>query len=105
MWYWFAVSMVSWVILGLVELYWHPLRARGAPTILFAIAIGCFANRVESRTFHCGITGPLFLIVAVLLLLSETRIIHIGSAFTWPTILVGSGIAFLLEWLYTSHAK
>jgi hypothetical protein len=96
--YWLAISLVSWTILGLVGMYWHPLRALGAPTILLAVAIGCFANWIKNRTFHCGITGPLFLIVAVLLLLSETRIIHIGNAFMWPTVLVGSAIAFLLEW-------
>lgn len=91
--YWFEISLVSWAILGLVGLYWHPLNARGAPTILFAIAIGCFANWIKNRTFHCGITGPLFVIVAVLLLLSNTRIIHINNAFMWPTVPVGSGIA------------
>jgi hypothetical protein len=103
--YWFVISLVSWAILGLVGHYWHPLSARAAPTILIAMAIGCFANWVKNGTFHCGITGPLFLIVAVLLLLSDTRIIHIDNAFMWPTVLVGSGIAFLLEWRYTSHSK
>lgn len=103
--YWFAMSLGSWAVLSLVGVYWHPLRAWGAPTILLAIAIGCFANWIKNRTLHCGITGPLFLVVAVLLLLSETRIIEIGSGFMWPTILLGSGIAFLLEWRYTSHTE
>lgn len=105
MWYWLAISLVSWAMLGLVGLYWHPLRPLGAATILFALAIGCFANWIKNRTFHCGITGPLFLIIAVLLLLSETRIIYIGNGFMWPTVLVGSAVAFLLEWRYTSHRK
>jgi hypothetical protein len=103
--YWFVISLVAWAILGLVGLYWHPLSARAAQTILLAMAIGCFANWTKNRTFHCGITGPLFLIVAVLLLLSDTRIIRISDAFMWPTVLVGSGIAFLLGWRYTSHPK
>src|ERR671923_1864011 len=103
--YWFAISLVSWAILSLVGLYWHPLRPLGAPAIMFAIAIGCFAYWIKNRTFHCGITGPLFLIVAVLLLLSETRVIHIGTAFMWPTVLLGSAIAFLLEWRHTSHPR
>ena len=102
--YWFAISLISWAILGLVGVYWHPLRAGAAQTILLAMAIGCFTNWINNRTFHCGITGPLFLIIAVLLLLSDTHIIHIGNAFVWPTVLLGSGIAFLLDWLYTSHA-
>jgi len=103
--YWLVISLVSWAILGLVGLYWHPLRARGAPAILLAVAIGCFANWIRNRTFHCGITGPLFLVVAALLLLSETRIIHIGNAFMWPTVLVGSAIAFFLEWQLSFRSK
>ena len=103
--YWFTISLIAWAILGLVGAYWRPLRAGTPQTILLAMAIGCFANWVRNRTFHCGITGPLFLIVAVLLVLSDTHIIAIGSAFMWPTVLLGSGVAFLLEWRYTSHPK
>ncbi len=104
-WYWFAISLISWAILAVVGVYWHPLRAGAAQTILLAMAIGCLANWIKNRTFHCGITGPLFLIVAVLLLLSDTQIIDIGNAFMWPTVLLGSVIAFLLEWRYTSRPK
>lgn len=103
--YWLAISFVSWGILSLLGIYWHPLRAGAAQTILLAMAIGCFANWSKNRTLHCGITGPLFLIIAVLLLLSNAHIIHIGDAFVWPTVLLGSGIAFFLEWRYASHAK
>ena len=103
--YWFAVSLISWGILALVGAYWRPLRGPAAQTILMAMAIGCFANWIRNRTFHCGITGPLFLIVAMLLVLSDAHIIRIGNAFMWPTVLLGSAIAFLLEWRYASHAK
>ncbi|SRR5581483_3890866 len=92
--YWLVISIVSWAVLGFIGLYRHSLRAPGAPTILLAVAIGCFANWIRNRTFHCGITGPLFLVVALVLLLSETRIIQIGNAFMWPTVLVGSAIAY-----------
>jgi hypothetical protein len=62
--YWFAASLIAWGVLSLVGIYWHPLHALSAATILFAMAIGCVANWLRNRTFHCGITGPLFLIAA-----------------------------------------
>jgi hypothetical protein len=48
---WFVISQISWAILGLVGLYWHPFSARGAQTILLVMAIGCFANWIKNRYF------------------------------------------------------
>jgi len=36
----------------------------------------------------------------VLFLLSGVRIIHVDTHWVWPILLIGIGIAFLLEWLY-----
>jgi hypothetical protein len=99
--YWFAASLIAWGVLSLVGIYWHPLHASSAATILFAIAIGCFANWLRNRTFHCGITGPLFLIAALVFLMSDMTLIHVNSLLVWPIVLIGVGIAFLLEWRYT----
>jgi len=99
--YWFAASLIAWGVLSLVGIYWHPLHASSAPTILFAMAIGCVANWLRNRTFHCGITGPLFIIAAVVFLMSDMTLIHVNSLLVWPSVLIGVGIAFLLEWRYT----
>jgi hypothetical protein len=64
------------------------------------MAIGCLANWFRNRSFHCAITGPLFLIGGVMFLLSGVRMIHLDTRWVWPILLVGIGIAFLLEWLY-----
>jgi hypothetical protein len=69
-----------------------------AATVLFAMAIGCAANWLRNRTFHCGITGPLFLITAMVFLLSDATMIHVSSFLVWPFVLIGVGVAFLLEW-------
>ena len=42
--YWCVVSVAAWGLLSLLGFIWHPLHARSAATILFAAAIGCFAN-------------------------------------------------------------
>ena len=102
--YWFTVSLVAWGILSLVGLYWHRLRGLAAETILLAASVGCFANWVKNRTYHCGITGPLFLAIAVLLLLSNAGVIHMYlDRLLWPTVLMGTGVALLLEWRYSAH--
>ena len=96
--YWFAASLIAWGVLSLIGTYWRPVHALSAATILFAMAIGCVANWLRNRTFHCGIAGPLFLIAPVLFLLSDLSMVHVNSLFVWPFVLIGVCTAFLLEW-------
>ena len=63
------------------------------------MAVGCFANAFENRTYHCVLTGPLFLMAAILLIWSNST--HIKPALIGIVVLVGTGIAFLLEWRYS----
>jgi predicted membrane-bound mannosyltransferase len=98
--YWFAASLVAWGALSVIGIYWHPLHALSAATILFGMGIGCVANWLRNRTFHCGITAPLFLLAAAMFLLSDASVVHVNSLFVWPFVLVGVCIAFLLEWRY-----
>jgi len=100
-----AASLVAWGVLSLVGVYWRPLHASAAATTLFAMAIGCVANWLRNRTLHCAITGPLFLIAAVVFLLSELSMVHVNSLLVWPFVLVGVGIAFLLEWRYAEVVR
>jgi hypothetical protein len=99
--YWVAVSLVAWGVLSLIGIYWRPLYPSSAATILCAMAIGCVANWRSNRTLHCAITGPLFLIAALVFLLSDLAGTHLNSLLVWPFVAIGVGIAFLLEWRYT----
>jgi hypothetical protein len=62
-----------------IGIYWRPLHALSAATIVFAMAIGCIANWLRNRSFHCGITGPLFLVAAVVFLLSDVNVTHVNG--------------------------
>jgi hypothetical protein len=95
--YGFVASLTAWGVLSVKGIYWHPLRALSAATILFAMAIGCAANWHRNRTLHCGITGPLFLTAALVFLLSDMMMTHVNDVFVWPFVLIGVGIAFLVE--------
>lgn len=97
--YWFIVSLVAWGALSLIGIYWRPLHTSSA-ACLFAMAIGCLANWLRNRSFHCTVTGPLFLMGGVVFLLSGVRVIHVNVRWVWPVLLLGIGIAFMLEWLY-----
>jgi len=101
--YWFIVSLVPWGFLSLIGVYWHPLHASSAQTILLAMAVGCVANWLRNRTIHCGFTGPIFLIAGVVSLLSEMNVIHASSNLLWSLTLVAVGIAFLVEWRYATQ--
>lgn len=95
--YWLAVSLVAWGLLGFLGGFWYPLRASSAATIFLAMAIGCIANWLRNRTLHCAITAPLFLIVGVVSLLSDTDTVRIDLRWLWPFVLIGVGAAFLIE--------
>jgi hypothetical protein len=102
--YWCLVSLVAWVFLSLIGLYWHPLHANSATTILFAAAIGCFANWFRNRTFHCRITAWLFLAGGVVFLLKTLGMMKIEPRYVWPFVGLGTLVAFILEWRYTRRA-
>ena len=101
--YWFAASLCAWGLLSLVGVYWHPLHASSASTILFAMAIGCAANWLKNRTFHCAITVPIFLIAGLVFLLPGVVTFRVGTSWVWPFVLIGVGVAFLLEWRFAKR--
>ena len=103
--YWFTVSLVAWGALSLIGIYWRPLHALSPAATLFAMAIGCAANWLRNRTLHCVITGPLFLIAALVFLVSDLTGTHANSLLVWPFVVIGVGIAFLLEWRYTKPSE
>ena len=67
------------------------------------MAVGCFANVIKNRTYHCVLTGPLFLIAAILLLASDLT--HVKPALVWAGVIFGTAVAFLLEWRYSRMLK
>ena len=102
--YWFMVSLMAWGVLSLIGIYWRPLHAPSESACLFAMAIGCLANWLRNRSFHCVVTGPLFLIAGVLFPLSGLCVIHVNTSWVWSLVLIGVGVAFLLEWRYAKRS-
>jgi hypothetical protein len=97
------VSLAAWGLLSLVGLVWHPLHATSAATILFAAAIGCFANWVKNRTYHCSITAGIFLAGAAVFLLTDNGVIQVEPRFVWPLVAIGTALSFILEGRYATR--
>jgi hypothetical protein len=68
------------------------------------MATGCLANWLKNRSFHCAITGPLFLIAGVAFLLAVVSVIRVNTGLVWQFVLIGIAIAFLLEWRYAKRS-
>jgi hypothetical protein len=96
--YWLIVSLAAWGVLAILGMFWHPLHGSSGATCLLAMAVGCFANSFKNRTYHCLLTGPLFLVGAILALSSGFT--HVKPMVIWVVVFAGTGIAFLLEWRY-----
>jgi len=96
--YWVIVSVVAWAVFAIIGRFWHPLHGSSAATCLLAMEVGCFANALKNKTYHCMLTGPLFLIAGILLL--SSNLTHVKPILIWSGVIVGTGIAFLLEWRY-----
>jgi len=97
--YWLLASLAAWAVLAIIGRLWHSLQGPPAVTCLLAMAVGCFANAFKNRTYHCVLTGPLFLIAAILLL-SQVK-----PSLVWALVVVGTSIAFILEWRYSRKLK
>jgi hypothetical protein len=79
-------------------LFWYPLHASSASTILFAMSAGCLANWIRNHTCHCYFDGPLLFVAAAAFLLRQLRLIQFPSSLVWVPLGLGIGISFYLEW-------
>ncbi len=66
--------------------------------ILASMAAACVVNFARHRTLHCALTGPFFLVAAIVAALEEAGIWSVDIVVLWGVVLAGVGIAFFVEW-------
>ncbi len=93
---WIAAFFILYGLGSIVLHLEHVERYQG-PAFFAAMGLACLVNLAQNRTFHCAITGPFFLLVAVALALQSYGMWNVSKAVLWPTVLIVVGIAFLLE--------
>lgn len=95
--FWFAAFLVLYGSGLLVLEVWPDLRGYKGALLFAAIGMACLANFAWNRTFHCAITGPLFLVAAGALAMNEAGAWHVPMSLVWGVILIVGGLALLLE--------
>jgi len=96
--FWVAAFVLIYGAGLLLTSVWPAVRLFGDTLILLALAAACVLNFGRNRTLHCGMTAPLFLLGAVAAALVEAGAWRLDLAIVWGLVLVGVGIAFVIEW-------
>lgn len=81
-----------------VRTIWPAFRQYGDTLILVALGTACFINFGRNRTLHCVLTGPMFVLAAVVAALGEAAIWHVDFSALWGVVLVAVAVAFMVEW-------
>jgi hypothetical protein len=96
--FWAAMFVLIYGAALILRTSWPALQPFGDTAILVALGAACLANFGRNRTLHCGLTGPLFVLGAVAAALIEGGIWQLDTATIWGVVLLGVGVAFLIEW-------
>lgn len=87
---------------GLAAIYWLHLPKYGLATLFAALGLACVANFARNRTFHCVITAPFFLLVALVFALNASGIWRISASIMWIIVAIVTCAAFMLERRFAS---
>ena len=87
---------------GLLAIYWLHMQSYQTTVLFAALGLACVANLVRNRTFHCVITAPFFLLVALAFALSTAGIWKVPTAPLWATVVIVVCAALLLERRFAS---
>lgn len=98
MWFWAVAFAVLYGVGLLLRSTWPTLEPYGDTLLLAALGAACLINFGRNRTLHCGLTGPLFLVAAIVAVLMEAGVWRINEEALWGVVLVGVALAFLVEW-------
>jgi hypothetical protein len=96
--YWGAAFVLLYVMGLLLRSVWPAISPYGDTLILVALGGACFLNFGRHRTLHCGITGPVFLLAAIVAALVEAERWSLDLSVVWGVVLIAVGVAFVIEW-------
>ena len=87
---------------GLLAIYWLHMQIYQTAVLFAALGLACAANLVRNRTFHCVITAPFFLLVALVFALGTAGVWKIHTGFLWIAVAIVICAALLLERRFAS---
>jgi len=95
--FWFAAFFVFYGLGLLLPVFWPQFKGYEEIILFAALGLACAVNFGRNRTAHCAITAPIFLVTAVVLALERAGVWDVPNQLVWPVVLIGVGIAFLIE--------
>ena len=98
MFFWGAMFALIYSAGLLLRSAWPGAQPFGDTLILVALGAACLINYGWNRTLHCGITAPLFIVGSLAAALIEAGVWQFDMAILWAGVLLGVGIAFVVEW-------
>ena len=98
----FGCAFLIFYAIGLALVLWLRLEPYELAVLFTALGLACIANLARNRTFHCVITGPFFLLVALALALRAAGIWKVGAGLLWSAVVIVVCAAFLLERRFAS---
>ncbi|HKF53069.1 MAG TPA: hypothetical protein VKB26_12215 [Candidatus Acidoferrales bacterium] len=99
--YWGGAFLIFYGI-GLGLAFWLHWQSYEIVVLFTALGLACFANLARNRNFHCVITGPFFLLVALALGLRAAGVWNMGAGLLWPAVAIVVCAAFMLERRFAS---
>jgi hypothetical protein len=103
--FWAASFIVLYAVGLLTRQVWPALERYDSAVLLLALGGACVLNAARNGTDHCGLTGPLFLALAVAEASDSAGLIRVPSAFVWATALLGTAGALLLEYRFKAREQ
>src|SRR5262245_60641792 len=102
------VALLLWYIPGallLIGMFWSEGRAWLWTPALVVAGTACLVNAARCGRLHCYITGPLWLLGATATLLRGLGIVHLPWSWILYTLLAGSVLAFVPEWVGCKYVR
>lgn len=103
-----GIAYLLWGLPGLglaAGLFWPAARVWLWAPALFVAGIACVINAARCGRVHCYLTGPLFLVAAGATVLRGFGIIEISWAWIGWSVLVGTVLAHVPEWIATKYYR
>jgi hypothetical protein len=78
--------------------FWPAVGHYGDTIILASLGVACFANFARNRTLHCGLSGPIFVVGALVAAAVEAGVWDLDLRVIWGILLAAVAGALLIEW-------
>jgi hypothetical protein len=92
-----GIAFLVFYAVGLAVIFSLRLEKYQLTVLFAALGLSCVANLIRNRTFHCVITGPFFLLIALLFALGAAGIWRIHTGPLWVIVGIVVCGAFCLE--------